>query len=413
MPGKRRADLPASPHPPRKKKIAFIGTPCSRPSSLGGLPDDLTSEILSRLPARSAARLKCVCKGWLATISSRRFADAHLELSGSRPRMLILPCEHSPAEKKTAFSMRFYEYNGGLASKLVRSEEFPTGVARWTQPLHCDGLILASTGGHEIMVRNLLTREFVLLPKGSENQEQHHRVGFGFDPRSRKYKAARYFYENQHGVASESVCRFEVLTLGTNTFWRRTVDPPYPIRAVNPAHVRGFMYWRSADLPDETDPEVFFRFSLADETFSLIPYPPCDAQPVGFIELEGELCCACFAKPCEVVEIWACDDTTDRPAWARRLVVPLPPEIVVTVPGGLFRCPKVAFHGKDLLFIIGDRELFRYNIGNATMKKVPVAIKDLWCYQPDRNNYLPYSGKEMVLETVNYVESLVQITGYT
>ncbi|XBI90077.1 hypothetical protein VPH35_027783 [Triticum aestivum] len=405
MAGKRCADLPASPQPPRKK-FAFIGTPCSRPS-LASIPDDLTIEILSRLPAKSAARLKCVCKGWLAVISSRRFADAHRELSKPRPRMLILPCEYSP-EKKTAFSMRFYEYNGGLAS----SEQFPTGIGRWTQPLHCDGLILTSTSDQEIMVRNLLTGEFVFLPKGSQNQEQHHRVGFGFDPRSRKYKAARYFYQRQHGVASESVCRFEVLTLGTNSFWRRTADPPYPIRAVTPAHARGFIY-RRVDLPDEISPDVFIRFSLADETFSLIPYPPCDAQPVGFVELEGELCCACFAKPCEVVEIWACDDTTDAPAWTRRLVVPLPPEVVVPVPGGLFRCPKVAFHGKDLLFVIADRELFRYNIGNATMRKVPVAIKDLWYYQPDRNNHLPYSGKKMTFETVNYVESLVQISEYT
>ncbi|XBI53584.1 hypothetical protein VPH35_035787 [Triticum aestivum] len=343
MAGKRRADLPASPHPPRKK-TAFVGTPCSRPS-LASLPDDLTSEILSRLPARSAARLKCVCKGWLSVVSSRCFADAHLELSRSRPRMLILPCEYSPG-KKAAFSMRFYEYNGGLASKLVHSEEFPMGIGRWTQPLHCDGLILTSTGDHEIMVRNLLTREFQLYATRSHRIfSQQHRVGFGFDPRSRKYKAASYFYQRQHGVASESVCRFEVLTLGTNTVWRRTVDPPYPTRAVTPAHVRGFIYWRSADLPDESNPEVFIRFSLADETFSLIPYPPCDAQPVGFIELEGELCCACFAKPCEVVEIWACDNT-DAPTWTRRLVVPLPREIVVPVPGGLFRCPKVAFHGK-------------------------------------------------------------------
>uniref|UniRef100_M8D446 Uncharacterized protein n=1 Tax=Aegilops tauschii TaxID=37682 RepID=M8D446_AEGTA len=392
MAGKRRADLPASPHPPRKK-TAFVGTPCSRPS-LASLPDDLTSEILSRLPARSAARLKCVCKGWLSVVSSRCFADAHLELSRSRPRMLILPCEYSPG-KKAAFSMRFYEYNGGLASKLVHSEEFPMGIGRWTQPLHCDGLILTSTGDHEIMVRNLLTREFVFLPKGSQNQEQQHRkkilydlgrtlpnvshagegltsscmrpgrigffpssTGLGLVSTHAAESTKQRAISIRGNIASESVCRFEVLTLGTNTVWRRTVDPPYPTRAVTPAHVRGFIYWRSADLPDESNPEVFIRFSLADETFSLIPYPPCDAQPVGFIELEGELCCACFAKP---------------------------------------YAPKLPFTARpDLLFVIADRELFRYDIGNATMKKVPVAIKDLWYYQPDRNNYLPYSGKEMV-----------------
>ena len=79
---------------------------------------------------------------------------------------------------------------------------------------------------------------------------------------------------------------------------------------------------------------------------------------MGFVELEGELCCPCFTKPCEVVEIWACDDITDTPTWTRRFIAPLPREIVVPVLGGLFRCPKVAFHGMDLLLIIADHELF-------------------------------------------------------
>lgn len=132
MAGKRCADLPVSPQP--RKKIVFFGMPCSW-LALASLPDDLILEILSRLPAKSVVRFKCVCKGWLVMISSRRFADVHLEFSKSWPRMLILPGEYSPW--KTAFWMRFYEYKGGLASERVHSEQFPTGIARW--PLHCEG----------------------------------------------------------------------------------------------------------------------------------------------------------------------------------------------------------------------------------------------------------------------------------
>lgn len=58
--------------------------------------------------------------------------------------------------------------------------------------------------------------------------------------------------------------------------WRRTVDPPYPIHWVTPTHVQGFIYWR-VDLPPEMDPKVLVRFSLSNETFSLIQYPPREA----------------------------------------------------------------------------------------------------------------------------------------
>ncbi|KAL6593929.1 hypothetical protein ACP70R_048830 [Stipagrostis hirtigluma subsp. patula] len=396
---------------PQKKIVFIVGEPWSW-LALPYIPDDLIFKILIRLPAKSVIRFRSVCKAWLAMISSRRFAVAHLEFSKSRPKMLIVPGDysyHPEREGKIAFWMGFYEYSGGTMAELVHREQFPRGIAQWTQPLHCDGLILTATCDQEIMVRNPVTREFVFLPKGSHDYDKRQRVGFGFDPYSNKYKVAKFFYDRQFGTF-KTICRFEVLTLGTNV-WRRTVDPPYPILGITPAHVRGFIYWR-VDLPHGTEPKVLARFNLANETFSLIPYPPCEAQPVGFIELEGELCCACFTKPCAVVEIWTCDNT-DSPTWTWRCSVPLPQETIIPFPGGFFRCPKVTFHGKDL-FIIGDHKLYQYNIGTGKMKKVAVAVEDLWYYHADSNKYQPYlDNKEVAFETVNYVESLVQIRGYT
>ncbi|CAL4962850.1 unnamed protein product [Urochloa decumbens] len=410
MAAKRCADLPASPQSP-KKIVRSVAEPWPG-LPLPYIPDGLIFKILARLPTKSVIRFRSVCKAWLAIISSQPFVDAHLEISKLRPTMLIVPGEYSyrpEREGKTAFWMRFYKYNNGsIRAELVHSEQFPRGIAQWTQPLHCDGLILTLTRDQEIMIRNPLTGEFIFLPKGSHNNNKHHRVGFGFDPCSSKYKVARFFYQREYGT-SESTCRFEVLTLGSN-LWRQTADPPYPILAVTPAHVCGFIYWR-VDLPLEMDPKVLVRFSLADETFSLIPYPPCNARPVGFIELDSKLCCSCFSKPCGVVEMWTCDNT-DMPTWTRLCTVLLPQETFVPAPGGFFRAPKVTFYGKDLL-IIGDHKLYQYSIGTGQVKKVAVAVENLWYYHPGSNKYQPYLGKEVAFETVNYVESLVQIRGYT
>jgi hypothetical protein len=86
--------------------------------------------------------------------------------------------------------------------------------------------------------------------------------------------------------------RFEVFTLGTST-WRRTVDPPCPIFAIAPAHVQGSLYWR-VNLPSPKHPRAFLEFNLAEEKFSLTPYPPSAAEPIHFVEFEVKLCCACF-----------------------------------------------------------------------------------------------------------------------
>ena len=109
---------------------------------------------------------------------------------------------------------------------LLHREELPRGIALWSSPLHCDGLILISTMRQELVVCNPATREFLALP---ERKQKHcvytfPRAGLGFDPRSKKYKVARFFYQplaDGDGLA----CRFVVLTLGADSAWRQTADP--------------------------------------------------------------------------------------------------------------------------------------------------------------------------------------------
>ena len=230
--------------------------------------------------------------------------------------------------------MGFYRYIGGSKVEIVHSQDIPKGIGLWATPSHCDGLILVSTEKQVTVVCNPATREFVKLPKGSDSISSIHksRAGFGFDPCSNKYRAARFFYETGN-EKSETVCRFEVHTLGTST-WRRTADPPYPIFWTPPAHVQGYLYWR-IDLPPSKHPKAFVKFSLSEEMFSLTPYPPSKEakKPVYFIELEGKLCCACFTKRFEAVEIWTWTLDNDKsPKWTQYCTVSIPKDIVVASP---------------------------------------------------------------------------------
>ncbi|CAL5033853.1 unnamed protein product [Urochloa decumbens] len=384
MASTRCADLPAS---PRGRGIA------------ADIPDDLIFSILSRLPANSVIRFRCVSKSWLAMTSSQTFIDAHLGFSkASGLSNLVVPGEPYQQKRgpKTPLCMEFYKYTGGTrVGELVYRKHIPGEFSERAPPLHCDGLILTYTRDQEIMVCNPATKEFLALPKGTTHGVVGDQlVGFGRDPCSNKYKVARFFRQRRAGSTSLLECKFEVLTLGTEV-WRRAVDPPCRVLDQSPPHVRGFIYW----MPYLLSNRFFVCFSLADEIFSLVQYPPCQAEPVAFIELEGdELSCACLAGASDhqVVEIWTCTNT-DVPAWTRRCTVQLPPEKPVPGPGAsLGLLNTISIYKNDLFFGMAGDGLYRYSIGTGVTKKVrcPVSL-----------------GDEVSFYPVNYTESLVQVKG--
>lgn len=303
--------------------------------------------------------------------------------------------------------MGFYKYHIGNVGELIHLEDFPEGIALWTRPLHCNGLILISTLNYEMMICNPATREFVTLPKGSHNLHKSPRVGFGFDPYSKKYKVARFFYQKDD-VTSDFVCKFEVLTLGTNA-WRQTADdPPYPIVGQTPVHVKGSIYWITGSTslcPDP--PNAFLRFSLTDEKFSLIPYPPCDVKPARFIELDDELCCACFFSQTLALEIWTFS-AGQNPEWTRCCTVGIPPDVVVKSPLDMASPPIIVFHGKMLL-LTWEQKVYRYDIQTCKMEKIASAVEDFRYYDPRSNKYRIYLQQDVILHLITYAESLLSI----
>ncbi|GJN38382.1 hypothetical protein PR202_gb27418 [Eleusine coracana subsp. coracana] len=235
--------------------------------------------------------------------------------------------------QKTAFSMGFYKHSGDDVAELVHGEDFPGGFAELARPMHCDGMILICTREEGLMVCNPATREFVSLLKGGQIQNLPLAVGFGRDPCTGKYKVVRFFFRKDVGTPNNQFSsRFEVLTLGSNT-WRRVGGPPCMIDRPNSIHIRGFIYWA---IRPQRPPWELLRFSLADETFSMMPYPPGrDDHSVCFDAFESELCCISYPKKCEAVEIWTCSGTnTDMPMWTRRFTLRVPQDMVVPSPTG-------------------------------------------------------------------------------
>ena len=219
----------------------------------------------------------------------------------------------------------------------------------------------------ELVVCNPATREFLALP---ERKQKHcvytfPRAGLGFDPRSKKYKVARFFYQplaDGDGLA----CRFVVLTLGADSAWRQTADPPHWICGRTPAHANGHIYWTCDGTPARPDPpDLFLRFSLADEEFGLVPFPPSGLRPARLAELGGELCCVCFGYTNRELEVWSLGfdggaDGKPEWRWSRRWATAIGPDLVTELAEcRALRPPRVVLH-EGAWLLTEERNVHRY-----------------------------------------------------
>ena len=175
------------------------------------IPDDLlVSEVLIRLPAKSVARCRCVCRSWRAGIAGAAFVRRHLELSraGQRqhPSVLAIPRWIDPFDGyATCEVIRFHRLvlpppgrrarapPGIVDAELVLDKAWPEGITRLIAPTHCDGLVAIATVSDRVFVCNPATGEFAALPLGSHNAELDHcedfvpQVALGFDRWRHRY----------------------------------------------------------------------------------------------------------------------------------------------------------------------------------------------------------------------------------
>lgn len=197
MMAKRCTDILLAPRPRKTKRIDINS--CRSRFLLPYIPDEVMFDVLLRLPSKSLMRFKSVCKAWHAMISSPIFINAHLEWSKLKPSSLLMAPGFYQKQKNgqnIAFLMGLYKYQGGN-NNVVHLHDFPRDFPQvldtWTRPVHCDGLLLVSNMSKKMIIYNPSTREIVSLPKGSRNLHKGTGIGFGFDPRSSKYKVARVF----------------------------------------------------------------------------------------------------------------------------------------------------------------------------------------------------------------------------
>ncbi|KAK1692364.1 hypothetical protein QYE76_009061 [Lolium multiflorum] len=260
-------------------------------SSSQSLPDDVVTEILAYLPAKSVGRLRCVSRSWRAMLSTALFVKLHLRRANDKPKIFF-----SPTKCDSDNDYQFYAWQPGCAApvtKLMRNDFSRPAVL--TRPLH--GLVLlrcVGEGGYFLC--NPSTGEVRPLPDsraplklGSHLPFCYFKVvyGFGYCSASNEYKAVRIFSDEMDGAAPS--CEVFVLNGDTPAYWRPAVSQPpmCVLEEENPAvFLHGqlhFLYQGDGDI---------LTFDVGNETFGWLPQPRCPPgkAPLRTTELDGCLC---------------------------------------------------------------------------------------------------------------------------
>ncbi|OEL38215.1 hypothetical protein BAE44_0000768 [Dichanthelium oligosanthes] len=132
----------------------------------GELPDDLITDVLRRLPRRSQAASRCVCRAWRDLVDARRLLRADL-LPRSVGGIFMNYC--------ALYSPEFLCRPTTTGASISGDLEFIPGFSEVVD--HCNGLLLCTetSGGHGY-VANPATQRWARLPPPPDHDASPYQI---------------------------------------------------------------------------------------------------------------------------------------------------------------------------------------------------------------------------------------------
>ncbi|KAK4415023.1 F-box protein CPR1 [Sesamum alatum] len=166
------------------------------------IPSEILGEILSRLPAESLLRIRCVCKAWRRTIDDPVFTKLHLRRqllgvqdSSNGVGQLILRGDLD--NQFYSLPMESLNSDGAeiVKASFVKTSPLQTHSTAKPPVGSCNGVVLISQSKGIKFLWNPLTREFHRLPPlklSKKTRGLYHSVsGLGYDSVADDYKVVR------------------------------------------------------------------------------------------------------------------------------------------------------------------------------------------------------------------------------
>ncbi|KAK2984427.1 hypothetical protein RJ640_014833 [Escallonia rubra] len=278
------------------------------------LPEDIVEDILTRLPATSLGRFRCVSKPWRARISHPLFVKTHLSRSNKRARVLVRSNINGYLYS-LSFDSELHRNIVGIAKKL----NFKADDSRYVEG-SCNGLVLIDDGvKRSLLLFNPTTQESSKLPVSTfENPPwSSFHYGLGYDSGTDDYKVVKLIYGRmveRNGSKSSNILVDIYAT--KSGCWRRLKILSchcfeYTWWAGYGIFVNGSLHWLAA-------PNKIIAFDLVEEKFREIPLPSgCVLHQGGqLVVLDGCVGTVSWSEG-DVDEVWVMKEYGAVDSWTK------------------------------------------------------------------------------------------------
>ncbi|KAK6930062.1 F-box domain [Dillenia turbinata] len=353
------------------------------------LPEELIIEILSRLPAKSVLRFRCVCKSWKSLFSEPEFVQKHLHMSNSNTHFknhkVILNCADYQFLLKSCCLYNVLNEPSEWAFPLeysLKGTDYSIVVVG-----SCNGLVCIVFEQIMAYIWNPSIRESKRLPDlGLEPEFRSiSTYGFGFDHSHDDYKVVSVFSTVEGFKRKTEVT---VYSLRSNS-WKRIEDFPcgFPTNETG-KFLSGQLHFVAFDNVDLASPLLIVSLDLASEAYNVVPLPVYDRDLELSLGVLGEHLCAICNYHSSHADIWLMKEYNWSDSWIKLMTVEFSDE-------------NLFLYAKPLCLTKSDEILFDH--GGA------FSLYDL---KKNLFRYLRVYGSHGCLESGLYVESLVSILGY-
>ncbi|EOA34181.1 hypothetical protein CARUB_v10021684mg [Capsella rubella] len=357
------------------------GRECNGTSDhIDSIPDDLTSEILCRLPGKSLMKLQYLSKFWLSIIRSQRFIDSFFSRSLNRGSSLLITFNNGDFTRNTKKRLFFFSASSegeqkscstlvaNLDMTIVSSEgeqKSSSTLVASTDNYSCRrsnlvrGFVCCSHQGR-FLICNPTTRQIVALPKTGHNKCSS--IYLGYDPIDDQYKALCMTVSRGDFGDVEH----KVLTLGRgdskNLSWREINDNTKPhISSTKGICIDGVVYY-GARRPNFD--KVIVCFDVRSEKISFInpPFIKRGWEPgTNLMNYKGKLAFVntAYYPYRERFILWILDNV-EKHEWSNiRCKLPLSPSKLLSYsfigcnkPGEIILAPQLLSHNLEPFYIL-------------------------------------------------------------
>ncbi|XP_059644702.1 F-box/LRR-repeat/kelch-repeat protein At2g27520-like [Cornus florida] len=273
------------------------------------LPQEIISDILSRLPIELILTCRIVCRSWNHLTQDPDFVNLQLSRSNYQPTLIIEPLPASGINFTVDHLLLL-----DAEHKIKRIPIESMLLEEYEIMCSCSGLLCLSpiTKLDPMVIYNPMTRQRMILPSlDCEAIRSHedgflrsHEAGLGYDLSTGRYKVVReYKYGNESS-------RFEILSLGESS-WRELSAP----HSLNDCYWdgspslfwNGALYWKIIKDSNGDCNISILAFDLSEEKFQILsfsnkfsfPWSSCD-----LLDLDGRLTLVEHKYDTNMMKLW-------------------------------------------------------------------------------------------------------------